>query len=132
MRITGSPTTERLALAQGCLFSLHGCEDAKGTWYSAPSPMPFRFNVRCKPRYGSCSKGIRRIPIKLLDVAGLIPGASGGFLDEISSVETIVHVSFVCLALEGLGLGNKFLDDLRHADVLLHIIDASGTTNEKV
>jgi len=28
-------------------------------------------------------------------------------------------------------LGNKFLDDLRHADVLLHIIDASGTTNEK-
>lgn len=29
-------------------------------------------------------------------------------------------------------MGNKFLDDLRHADVLLHILDISGTTNEKV
>lgn len=33
--------------------------------------------------------------------------------------------------IQGAGLGNKFLDDLRHADVLLHILDASGTTNEK-
>ena len=48
------------------------------------------------------------MPIRLLDVAGLIPGAS-----------------------EGRGLGCKFLDDLRVADVLLHIIDVSGTTNEK-
>jgi len=30
------------------------------------------------------------------------------------------------------GLGNKFLDDLRNADLLLHVIDASGTTNAKV
>lgn len=67
-----------------------------------------RFNVQCKPRYGTCRSGRRTVPIKLLDVAGLIPGAS-----------------------EGLGLGNKFLDDLRHADVLLHILDVSGTTNEK-
>jgi ribosome-binding ATPase YchF (GTP1/OBG family) len=44
----------------------------------------------------------------MLDVAGLVPGAS-----------------------EGRGLGNKFLDDLRHAHVLLHIIDVSGRTNEK-
>jgi hypothetical protein len=35
-------------------------------------------------------------------------------------------------ASEGKGLGNKFLDDLRQADILLHIIDVSGTTNEKV
>ncbi|KAK8816541.1 hypothetical protein WA556_001484 [Blastocystis sp. ATCC 50177/Nand II] len=48
------------------------------------------------------------IPVKLLDVAGLIPGAS-----------------------EGAGLGNKFLDDLRHAHVLIHIVDVSGRTNEK-
>ena len=34
-------------------------------------------------------------------------------------------------ASEGLGLGNKFLDDLRHADVLIHVVDVSGTTNEK-
>ncbi|KAL0587653.1 hypothetical protein ABG067_002672 [Albugo candida] len=62
----------------------------------------------CQPRYGKCVQGTRHIPIKLLDVAGLIPGAS-----------------------EGAGLGNKFLDDLRHANVLMHIIDVSGRTNEK-
>lgn len=62
----------------------------------------------CQPHYGKCVQGTRYIPIKLLDVAGLIPGAS-----------------------EGAGLGNKFLDDLRHANVLMHIIDVSGRTNEK-
>jgi ribosome-binding ATPase YchF (GTP1/OBG family) len=62
----------------------------------------------CAPKYGKCVQGMRHIPVKLLDVAGLIPGAS-----------------------EGAGLGNKFLDDLRQADVLMHIIDVSGRTNEK-
>lgn len=62
----------------------------------------------CQPRYGKCEQGMRHVPVKLLDVAGLIPGAS-----------------------EGAGLGNKFLDDLRHAHVLMHIIDVSGRTNEK-
>lgn len=28
-------------------------------------------------------------------------------------------------------MGNKFLDDLRHAHVLIHVLDVSGTTNEK-
>lgn len=62
----------------------------------------------CQPRYGKCEQGVRHVPVKLLDVAGLIPGAS-----------------------DGAGLGNKFLDDLRHAHVLMHIIDISGRTNEK-
>lgn len=66
------------------------------------------YRVKCKPHYGSCTDGVRRIPVRLLDVAGLIPGAH-----------------------EGLGLGNKFLDDLRKADVLIHVIDISGTTNHK-
>lgn len=60
----------------------------------------------CKPNYGWCENGKRHVPIELLDVAGLIPGAS-----------------------QGLGLGNKFLDDLRHADALIHVVDVSGTTN---
>jgi ribosome-binding ATPase YchF (GTP1/OBG family) len=46
------------------------------------------------------------VPIELLDVAGLVPGAH-----------------------EGEGLGNRFLDDLRHADALVHVVDASGTTD---
>ncbi|KAF8429242.1 P-loop containing nucleoside triphosphate hydrolase protein [Tirmania nivea] len=67
-----------------------------------------RFNKQdqCKPNYGSCQNGKRSVPIELLDVAGLVPGAH-----------------------EGRGLGNKFLDDLRHADALVHVIDASGTTD---
>lgn len=61
---------------------------------------------RCKPNYGSCVEGKRSVPIELLDVAGLVPGAH-----------------------EGMGLGNKFLDDLRHADALVHVVDVSGTTD---
>jgi len=68
----------------------------------------FFFMSLNSPRYGTCLNGTRRIPVKVLDVAGLVPGAS-----------------------QGLGLGNKFLDDLRVADVLLHVIDTSGTTNER-
>ncbi|KAK8021083.1 P-loop containing nucleoside triphosphate hydrolase protein [Apiospora arundinis] len=67
-----------------------------------------RYNVsdKCKPNYGGCVEGRRSVPIELLDVAGLVPGAH-----------------------EGKGLGNKFLDDLRHADALVHVVDASGRTN---
>jgi ribosome-binding ATPase YchF (GTP1/OBG family) len=46
------------------------------------------------------------VPIELLDVAGLVPGA---------------HM--------GKGLGNRFLDDLRKADGLVHVVDVSGTTD---
>lgn len=62
----------------------------------------------CKPNYGYCRNGKRGVPIMLLDVAGLVPNA---------------HL--------GRGLGNKFLGDLTEADCLIHIVDASGTTNEE-
>ncbi|KAG6610965.1 putative GTP-binding protein, partial [Phytophthora cinnamomi] len=79
------------------------------TYYMTPCPcLDKGKTAACAPRYGKCEQGTRYIPVKLLDVAGLIPGAS-----------------------EGAGLGNKFLDDLRHAQVLMHIIDVSGHTNEK-
>lgn len=65
------------------------------------------FGVRCNPRTGFCINSRRFVPVDLLDVAGLVPGAH-----------------------EGKGLGNKFLDDLRQADLLIHIVDASGSTNE--
>ncbi|KAG9062585.1 hypothetical protein KI688_004887 [Linnemannia hyalina] len=63
-----------------------------------------RFNKTklCAPRYD----GKRFVPIQILDVAGLVPGAS-----------------------EGQGLGNQFLDDLRHANALIHVVDVSGTTD---
>jgi len=66
------------------------------------------FGVKCNPRQGYCIDGNRFVPVELVDVAGLVIGAH-----------------------EGRGLGNKFLDDLRQADVLIHIVDASGKTDEE-
>lgn len=66
------------------------------------------FSKQCNPRMGFCIDHNRFVPVELLDVAGLVPGAH-----------------------EGKGLGNQFLDDLRQADVFVHVVDASGSTNEK-
>jgi len=65
------------------------------------------FNTQCNPNHGFCINHQRFVPIDLMDVAGLVPGAS-----------------------EGKGLGNQFLDDLRQADVFVHVVDISGTTDE--
>ena len=62
--------------------------------------------LKCNPRNSQCVNGIRMIPIKLWDIAGLIPGAH-----------------------EGKGLGNQFLNDIIQADMLIHIVDASGKTD---
>lgn len=62
------------------------------------------FNTQCTPRTGSCQNHQRFVPVELLDVAGLVPGAHRG---------------------EGMGL--QFMNDLNMADVLIHIIDISGS-----
>ena len=62
--------------------------------------------VTCNPHNSICIDGKRLLPIELIDVAGLVPGAH-----------------------EGKGLGNKFLDDLMQAKVFIHVIDASGSTD---
>ena len=64
------------------------------------------FGVQDNPIHSMCIDGNRFIPIKLVDVAGLVPGAHAGK-----------------------GLGNKFLDDARQADALVQVVDASGTTD---
>ena len=64
------------------------------------------FDAQCNPNHGFCIDHKRFVPIDLMDVAGLVPGAS-----------------------EGKGLGNQFLDDLRQADVFIHIVDSSGETD---
>ncbi|SEO86267.1 hypothetical protein SAMN04487948_10631 [Halogranum amylolyticum] len=56
----------------------------------------------------NCHDGKRYVPVELLDVAGLVPGAH-----------------------EGRGLGNQFLDALTNADVIINVVDASGGTNEE-
>lgn len=62
----------------------------------------------CNAKNSVCLEGVRMIPVKLMDVAGLIKDSH-----------------------KGRGLGNKFMDDLRQADVLIHVIDVSGSTDEE-
>ena len=57
---------------------------------------------------GHCVDGNRFVAVNLIDVAGLVPDAH-----------------------KGKGLGNQFLDNLRQADAILHIIDASGGTDSE-
>lgn len=66
------------------------------------------FNVQCNPRIGYCVNHKRFVAIDMIDVAGLVPGAH-----------------------EGKGMGLEFLNDLNQADALIHVIDVSGSTNEK-
>ncbi len=66
------------------------------------------FKTQCNPNHGFCIKHNRFVPVDLMDVAGLVPGAS-----------------------EGKGLGNQFLDDLRGADLFIQIVDLSGENNSE-
>jgi len=59
-----------------------------------------------KIKCDNCIDGNRFVPIELVDVAGLVPGA---------------HL--------GKGLGNEFLDNLRQTHAIIHVIDASGSTD---
>ena len=64
------------------------------------------FNVEDNPVNSLCLDGARLIPVELIDCAGLVPGA-----------------------WQGRGLGNQFLDEIRKADALIHIVDAAGATD---
>jgi len=66
------------------------------------------FGKPSNPREGFVLGEYRFVPVELMDVAGLVPGA-----------------------YEGKGMGNKFLDDLNQASALINVIDVSGSTNEK-
>jgi len=59
------------------------------------------------PKNSICIDGTRFIPINLIDVAGLVPDA-----------------------YKGRGLGNRFLNDLIKADILLHIVDITGSLDK--
>ena len=64
------------------------------------------FGVQCNPQNSKCVQGVRYIPVRIIDVAGLVEGA---------------HL--------GRGLGNRFLDSLRMAAALIHVVDAAGSTD---
>ena len=62
------------------------------------------FSIQDNPKNSSCVNGWRFIPVELVDLPGLIKGA-----------------------WEGKGLGNQFLSVAAQSDVILHIVDASGS-----
>jgi len=80
----------------------------RGIGYLRTPCVHTEFNLEDDPKNSLCLDGIRLVPVELIDVAGLVPGA-----------------------WEGRGLGNQFLDEIRKADALLHVIDAAGATDSE-
>lgn len=66
------------------------------------------YNKQANPRAGFVKGPWRFVPVDLVDVAGLVPGAH-----------------------KGEGMGGAFLNDLNQANALVHVIDVSGSVNEK-
>jgi ribosome-binding ATPase YchF (GTP1/OBG family) len=66
-----------------------------------------RLSVACNPNNSRCEGGTRRVPVNIVDIAGIVPGAH-----------------------EGKGMGNRFLTDVAAADALLVVADASGGTDD--
>jgi ribosome-binding ATPase YchF (GTP1/OBG family) len=64
------------------------------------------FNVKDEPVNSVCINGVRLVPVEIVDCAGLVPDA-----------------------WKGRGLGNQFLDEIRRADALIHVVDAAGATD---
>jgi hypothetical protein len=71
-----------------------------------PNDKDTRQGSICQPNSGSCVSHQRLVPVTLVDVAGLVPGAH-----------------------QGRGRGNQFLSDLARCDALIQVIDASGSTD---
>ena len=78
----------------------------KGVGYVTVECPEKYFDVKCNPHNAPCIDGTRFVPINIIDVAGLVEGAS-----------------------EGKGLGNKFLNDIMEADAIIEVIDISGNTD---
>ena len=97
-----------LAKAEIASYPFTTIEVNRGVMYVRAQCPHVEFKTQCNPRNSQCESGVRLVPVEAIDVAGLVPDA---------------HT--------GKGLGNKFLDDLRQASALIHIIDAAGTTDSE-
>ena len=82
-------------------------ESNKGVTYIRSKCPDVYLGNKCSPKFGKCVNGTRFVPVELIDVAGLVPGAH-----------------------EGKGLGNKFLDDLRRADGFIQVVDSTGSLDQ--
>ena len=95
-----------IPLREPCACStLREKREADGRLESTTDDDPRRGSI-CSPNTGSCIGHNRLVPVTLVDVAGLVPGAH-----------------------EGRGRGNQFLSDLAQCDALIQVVDVSGSTD---
>jgi ribosome-binding ATPase YchF (GTP1/OBG family) len=95
-----------LAAAEIANYPFTTIKPNRGVGYVRTQCVHEEFKVTDNPKNSLCLDGVRLVPVELIDIAGLVPGA-----------------------WEGRGLGNQFLDELRRADALIHVVDASGGTD---
>ena len=98
--VTWIPLPERCACS-----SLRERRESSGRLEATSDQDPRKGSI-CNPNSGSCAGFRRMVPVTLIDVAGLVPGAH-----------------------EGRGRGNQFLSDLSRCDALIQVVDVSGSTD---
>ncbi len=114
--IVGKPNTGKstffcastLAPAEIANYPFTTIKPNRGIGYVRTPCVHEEFNVKDTPVNSLCLDGVRLIPVEFIDCAGLVPGA-----------------------WQGRGLGNQFLDEIRKADALIHVVDASGGTDSE-
>ena len=99
--VTWIPLPERCAC-----YNLRERRESSGRLQSNSEEDDPRGGSICNPNSGSCIGFKRMVPVTLVDVAGLVPGAH-----------------------EGRGRGNQFLSDLSRCDALIQVVDVSGSTD---
>jgi ribosome-binding ATPase YchF (GTP1/OBG family) len=112
--VVGKPNTGKstffsaatLAAAEIANYPFTTIKPNRGVGYVRTKCVHEDFKVQDNPRNSLCLGGDRMVPVELIDIAGIVPGA-----------------------WEGKGLGNQFLDEIRRADALIHVVDASGGTD---
>ncbi len=80
----------------------------KGAAFATVACPDKSLGTTCNPRLGTCDNGLRKVPVNIIDVAGLVPGAH-----------------------QGRGMGNQFLADIAAADAIICVADASGKTDSE-
>lgn len=112
--VVGKPNTGKstffsaatLAAAEIANYPFTTIKPNRGVGYVRTPCVHPEFKVQDNPKNSLCLDGTRLAPVELIDIAGIVPGA-----------------------WEGKGLGNQFLDEIRRADALIHVVDASGGTD---